>query len=94
MRSNKTALILFVVVIILFMFMTGCSGSNPTLCRQAVMDEMETYEVSTIPNRDNFTFIARTKDGAIWYVETYNSSKAKITAKTMLMPPTNVNTNK
>ena len=72
------------------MFMTGCDANNPAKTRQAVIDAMESNDVTALP-RDPFTFIVRTKDNAIWYIET---DYAKIYAKAMIIPPTINNTNK
>ena len=77
-------------VVILSIFMVGCGEPNPTKARQNVIDNVESYEVAAMP-RDSFNFIVRAKDGAIWYVETWGN---KVSAKTMMLPPTNVNTNR
>lgn len=73
------ALIAFVLALCL----AGCGGGmNHAKVRQAIIDELETTEVTPIPGK-NFEFIARGKGGEVWYVQTYGS-EAKVTAKTLL----------
>lgn len=55
---------------------------NHAKVRQAIIDELETTEVTPIPGK-KWEFIARGKGGEVWYVEAW-SSEAKITARTLL----------
>lgn len=65
----------------------GCSdGYNSAKCRQAVVGELNTSEVQEVPNGNGFRFIARLRDGSVWYVECMGE-KAEITAKTILFAP-------
>lgn len=67
----------------------GDDGFNQTKLRQVIVDEMKTTEIVQSPNNE-YKYIVRTPDGAIWLVECM-SREAKITAKAMLFPAINSN---
>jgi len=76
----KTHILLLTVLLLT----SGCVGDSG-LCRNDVAMEMNTSDVTQAPGR-NYGFIARTKDGAVWYVETLGADN-KITYKSLIFPP-------
>ncbi len=67
--------------------LTGCGDAYSTMaCRQTVIDDLKTNEVKEVPGR-YFRYIARTPDGAIWYVECLDASDTRITTKTPIFGP-------
>jgi hypothetical protein len=68
--------------------LTGCTYSayNTDKCRESVMLELDTSDV--LPTKgQKFRFLARTKDGAVYIVETLSSDSTKVTSKAMIFPP-------
>lgn len=77
---------LFAIICITLLCGCGSSdGYNKTKLRNYITTEMKTTEIMAVPNYE-YTFIVRTKDGAVWFVECM-SKDAKITAKAMIFPP-------
>ena len=75
------------IVLAMIIPIAGCSrgdGWNQTKLRQAIVEEMKTTEIVRYPDND-YKFIVRTPDGAVWFVEMMGT-KAEITAKALLFP--------
>jgi hypothetical protein len=69
------------------LFCAGCGdGYNAAKCRQAVVEKYGA-EVQALPN-NKYHLLARSTNGAIWYVECMGS-EAKPTTEAMMFGPQN-----
>lgn len=74
------------ILITVMLTLTGCehsqdSGYSHEACRQNIIEEFKTLDVAEL--HYNYTFIVRTPNGDVWYMEQMGS-KPGTTLKTQL----------
>lgn len=73
-----------IVLALAMVCLVGC-GFSSVRCRQSVAKKYGA-EVQVIPG-EQFKFIARDTNGAIWFVETMNTGNAEISSEVLLFSP-------
>ena len=67
-----------VVLVLVILWVTGCSGYNAAVCYEGVKAKYPNAEIAMIPG-EKYRFLVKTSEGNILYIETMNFSDGNVT---------------